>query len=67
VPVPVQEFIAGIENAGGAAKISGAGAIAGTAAGMVLVFSYEPPAELCRLHNYPLLTVHTDEHGCRIT
>ncbi len=66
VPAPVREFIAGIESAGGAAKISGAGAIAGPAAGMVLVFSDEPPAELCRLNNYPLITVHTDEHGCRI-
>jgi len=66
VPTPVQDFIAGIENAGGAAKISGAGAIAGTAAGMVLVFSDEQPTELCRLHNYPLMTIHTDGHGCRV-
>jgi mevalonate kinase len=67
VPAQVQEFIMKIEEAGGAAKISGAGAISGTAGGMVLVFSDQPPDELCRLYGFPLLTIRTDEHGCRIS
>lgn len=67
VPVHVQEFITKIEEAGGAAKISGAGAISGRAGGMVLVFSDQPPQELCRRYGYPLLTIRTDEYGCRIS
>jgi hydroxymethylglutaryl-CoA synthase len=67
VPAQVQEFITSIEEAGGAAKISGAGAVSGATAGMVLVFSDEPPQELCRMYGYPLLTIRMDEHGCRLS
>jgi mevalonate kinase len=66
VPARVQEFIMNIEETGGAAKISGAGAVSGTAGGMVLVFSDEPPEELCRSYGFPLLHIKTDEHGCRL-
>ena len=66
VPARVQDFIMKIEETGGAAKISGAGAVSGTAGGMVLVFSDEPPEALCRSCGFPLLAIRTDEHGCRL-
>lgn len=66
VPARVQEFIMKIEATGGAAKISGAGAVSGTAGGMVLVFSDAPPEALCRSCGFPLLHIRTDEHGCRL-
>ena len=37
VPGPVQELVARIEKAGGAAKISGAGSVRGDSAGVLLV------------------------------
>lgn len=43
VPEPVQQFIARIEAAGGAAKISGAGAHQGATGGLVLVYLPNTP------------------------
>ena len=41
VPEPIQTWIRAIEKAGGAAKISGAGALTGNAAGAILVWPQE--------------------------
>lgn len=48
VPEKVQQLIAEIENAGGAAKISGAGSVAGNNAGIVLI-AIEDEAELKKI------------------
>lgn len=66
VPGKVQDFVAHIEAAGGAAKICGAGAVRGETAGLVMVLADEQPAELCRRHGYDLLSVEGDPHGCRV-
>ena len=44
VPQPVRELVARIEDAGGAAKISGAGSLAGPGAGSLLVLHRDPEA-----------------------
>jgi len=46
VPSPIQDVIRFIENKGGAAKISGAGALSGPAAGPLLVYHPDPNAPL---------------------
>ena len=66
VPGRVAEFVAEAEQAGGAAKICGAGAVAGDAGGMVLVASREAPAELCAKYGYELMTVRPDPLGVRL-
>jgi mevalonate kinase len=43
VPQAVQQFISSIEQRGGAAKISGAGAVSGDQGGMLLVYSPDAP------------------------
>lgn len=52
VPERVQSFIRRIEVAGGAAKVSGAGAIRGEGSGIVLVFSEQDPKLLCEEYEY---------------
>jgi len=44
VPEPVQALIEAVEEAGGAAKVSGAGSLAGPGAGNVLLYHPEPAA-----------------------
>ncbi len=65
VPDRVQSFIRDIEYAGGAAKISGAGAISGDCAGVVIAFTNDEPLELCKKYNYTLLGVRGDNNGLR--
>ena len=66
VPGRVKEFVAEVEQAGAAAKICGAGAVAGDRAGMVLVASRETPSELCAKYGYELMTVRPDPLGVRV-
>ena len=66
VPERVARFIEAIERTGGAAKICGAGAVAGDAAGVVMVSADRLPVELCREHGYELLPVRGEPLGVRI-
>lgn len=66
VPGRVADFVGEVEQAGAAAKICGAGAVAGDQAGMVLVASRETPTELCAKYGYELMTVRPDPLGVRV-
>jgi mevalonate kinase len=65
-PAPVARFVRAVEGAGGAAKVCGAGAVHGHAAGVLLALG--DPAELERLAQaagYTLLAVEPESHGVR--
>ena len=68
VPAPVRALVRRIEAAGGAAKISGAGSLAGPGAGSLLV--YDADAE--RIAGWPFLSpfpaypVHLGAPGLRL-
>lgn len=66
VPERVAEFIGELEQTGAAAKICGAGTVAGDRAGMVMVAAREVPAEICRKYGFELLTVRPDPLGVRV-
>ena len=66
VPEKVQSFIRDVEAAGFAAKVCGAGAVAGDAGGMVLVFAARPPTALCKTYGFEALTIHGDPLGVRL-
>ena len=66
VPGRVGDFVAEVEQAGAAAKICGAGAVAGDRAGMVLVAARETPTDLCAKYGYELMTVRPDPLGVRL-
>ena len=66
VPGRVTDFVAEVEQAGAAAKICGAGTVAGDAGGMVLVAAREAPGELCAKYGYELMTVRPDPLGVRV-
>lgn len=53
VPETTTRFAKAVEQAGGAAKISGAGTIHGENAGVVLVYMPEPDAMTALMANYP--------------
>lgn len=54
VPQPIQQLIARLEAQGASAKISGAGAVAGEGAGLVLVYSPAMPPQLPGMDFLPL-------------
>ncbi|MFH0878883.1 MAG: mevalonate kinase, partial [Lentisphaerota bacterium] len=66
VPQRVQQFISDVEQWGGAAKVCGAGAVAGDKAGVVLVAAETPPVELCTKYGYEIMTVRGEPLGARI-
>lgn len=68
VPERVRVFIERIENVGGAAKISGAGAISGHAAGMVMVLIEDESrlAQLCNDFQYEYQAVQGESRGVHV-
>lgn len=66
VPQAVRESIRAVEAAGGAAKISGAGALSGTAAGALLAYSGGDEAPLDVLAAYQRLEVELAAPGLRV-
>lgn len=68
VPSRVQQFIAEVESIRGAAKICGAGAIAGEAAGAVLVFAEDERAvmSLCQRFHYSVLPIAGEPRGVHV-
>jgi len=65
VPTLVCEFIAGIEAHGGAAKICGAGSVAGDNGGLVFVIGLEQALiqQLCLNHGYGVQAMRPDLEG----
>lgn len=68
VPEAVQRFITDIQHVGGAAKICGAGSIAGNKAGVVLVVTQDEAAlkELCSQYHYHILPVTGEKRGVHV-
>ena len=68
VPQPIQSFIQEIEQQNGAAKICGAGAIAGNKAGVVLVMTKDEMAlqSLCVRHHYTILPIVGEARGVHV-
>lgn len=68
VPEKVQQFIKEIENTGGAAKICGAGAVAGDQAGAVLVLAQEMQTikSLCERFHYTIMPVAGEPRGVHV-
>lgn len=66
VPRRVQAFIADIEAWGGSAKVCGAGSVSGDNGGIVLVFSDQPPIQICEKYGYAVSPVRGDPLGTRM-
>lgn len=65
VPEPVQRLIRAVEARGGAAKISGAGALSGTGAGSLLAYHPDPDALDSILGHLPSYAVQLGVEGAR--
>ncbi len=66
VPDRVHSFVEAVERRGGAAKVCGAGAVAGDRAGIVWVVGDVPLADLCQTFGYSLITARGEPLGARI-
>ncbi len=68
VPERVQNFISEVEKAGGAAKICGAGSIAGDAAGIVMALTPDEErfATICRQFQYHNIHAHGEARGLHV-
>ncbi len=66
VPAPVQDFITAIEHSGGSGKVSGAGAVAGAQAGLLMIYHPCLPESLVSDYGYNLLPLEIDHDGARI-
>lgn len=66
VPPKVQAFIQAIEEAGGAAKICGAGGVTGENAGVVLVVSDRDLSQIGSNYGYPVSQVTGDMQGTHV-
>jgi len=68
VPEKVQHFIREIEQANGAAKICGAGAISGDKAGIVLAVTEDQAAleEICSRYHYSILPITGEARGVHV-
>ena len=66
VPTKVQQFVADVETAGGAAKICGAGSVRGQNGGVVLVLADFMPVSLAEKYGYKVSPVRGDPLGTRI-
>jgi mevalonate kinase len=68
VPPPVRALVRQVEAAGGAAKVSGAGSLAGPGAGSLLVYHADPEAAAAWdfLRPFPHLPVHLGAAGYRL-
>ncbi|MBY0377802.1 MAG: mevalonate kinase, partial [Gammaproteobacteria bacterium] len=66
VPLSIQEFIHYLEQQGAAAKICGAGSIAGNKAGVVLIASEKNPFTWCQRFGYTAEEITGDAHGLRL-
>ena len=68
VPGRVNQFIADIELAGGAAKICGAGAVSGSSAGVVLVMIDDADylKTVCGHYNYDFFSIQPEPRGVHV-
>lgn len=66
VPLPVQQFIHYLEQQQAAAKICGAGSIAGHSAGVVLIASEQDPQSWCQRFGYSAEKITGDRCGLRL-
>lgn len=66
VPQKVQSFISEIEAMGGAAKICGAGAVAGDTSGVLLAVGENPPHKLASKYGYTVIEAEGESLGARL-
>ena len=66
VPEKVQQFVADVEAAGGAAKVCGAGSVRGENGGVVLVLADFMPTSIASTYGYSVSPVRGDPLGTRI-
>lgn len=66
VPDKVDKFIVEVEKLGNAAKISGAGAVSGTNAGIVLVIGDAAVVDIAKKYGYEILPVQGELRGLQI-